>query len=322
VAPLPEIDGAACVHALSPRGSCRACVDACPLGAWLLDEEGLSLDTARCDGCALCVPACPRDAIALPRTITILHDAHGQGAAFAACERAGQTTAPVMPCVHAIGHRDLDALADQDIARLTILTGSCETCHRHHRVRLQTAVEAHRTVRASAGRPGVATKWCEPRDFLRAYGRALEDHDRVDRSRRRIFGSLLNSRHTPRPSQLPPLAYHVPSIDPVRCVACDACVRICPDGALMQDTDPPTYRIEPSACTGCRLCVDVCDQSAMTVSQMGDAAKKTGALDLCRCRSCGAPYNAVAGKVSQGGDLCRICARTPHHKKLFQVFKD
>ena len=316
------------MHGLAPHASCRACVDACPAQAWLLDDEGLSLDTSRCDGCALCVPACPRDAIALAPKLTVLHDHGGRGTAFAACDRVSVRGVPSIPCLHALGVRDLDRLAGQNILSLKTLCGACATCPRGgKRPGISAAVAAHTTVRQSRGEPSVTVEPLTAAAFQRAHARALEDSERVDQGRRRLFGGLLGPaiRATAQPTA--PRSYIGPVLDPARCTACDACIRICPDGALSQSADPPAYEIGPEQCTGCGLCVDVCDQRAITLRTLPLSAKLAVNLAPHRCKACYAPYyeieghgKATAGKETAG--LCRICARTNHHRNLFQVFKD
>ena len=41
---LPEIDADACVYATFDQANCKACVDACPRQAWVLDDDALGLD--------------------------------------------------------------------------------------------------------------------------------------------------------------------------------------------------------------------------------------------------------------------------------------
>lgn len=60
---LPEVIPERCVHSLCEVASCSRCVDACPHGAWLLDDASLQLDTGRCNGCGLCVAACTESAL-------------------------------------------------------------------------------------------------------------------------------------------------------------------------------------------------------------------------------------------------------------------
>jgi len=54
------------------------------------------------------------------------------------------------------------------------------------------------------------------------------------------------------------------SIDPSTCVACLACVRICPTGAI--EVQEPLVRIEDEACIRCGLCVPACPHDAIEVT--------------------------------------------------------
>lgn len=323
---LPEVDGDACVHALLPHASCRACVEACPRAAWVLDDDGLGLDTSACDPCGLCVPACPRGAIALPRPVVILHDPHGFGSAWLACEKAEPCALAPIPCAHALGVADLDRMSEEGVRTLTVLTGPCEACARNGgRSDLFAAGDLHSRISASQGRAGVAVKRLDPRSFDRLLARAREDHERIDRGRRRLFGALVSSRAT-RPESIAaeaPLSRYQPVIDRQTCVACDACIRICPDEALALGAGAKrTYVIRPEACSGCRLCLDVCDRGAMALTAPGPAKMAELPLDSGRCRACGVVYFTLTGTGAAGSGLCRICSASNHHKNLFQVFGD
>jgi diguanylate cyclase (GGDEF)-like protein len=66
---------------------------------------------------------------------------------------------------------------------------------------------------------------------------------------------------------IPPKSGSVPlifSIDSQSCVACLACVRVCPTGAVA--VDEPLVRIVDEACIKCGLCVAVCPHDAIEVS--------------------------------------------------------
>ncbi|MGH7751197.1 MAG: indolepyruvate ferredoxin oxidoreductase subunit alpha, partial [Gemmatimonadales bacterium] len=64
-------------------------------------------------------------------------------------------------------------------------------------------------------------------------------------------------------------------IDPAKCVACLACVRICPaDAVAVSGTQ---VRIVDDSCTRCGLCLPACPHDAIAVQ--GDYAQ---ALELAR----------------------------------------
>jgi len=62
-------------------------------------------------------------------------------------------------------------------------------------------------------------------------------------------------------------------IDPDKCVACLACVRVCPADAVA--VEGPQVRIVDAACTRCGLCLPACPHDA--IEALGDAAR---ALEL------------------------------------------
>ena len=73
------------------------------------------------------------------------------------------------------------------------------------------------------------------------------------------------------------------SIDPSACVACLACVRVCPTGAV--EVQEPIVRIEDEACIRCGLCVPACPHDAIEVTgelgrAMAVASRGAGVLIL------------------------------------------
>jgi ferredoxin len=312
---LPEVIGERCVHSLIERATCRRCVDACPTGAWLIDEERLGIDPARCDGCGLCAPACPQAAIvartaepllvspaggsaapganrpeagllpggrsmaggsAAPGAITAGSGANVHNpAAMLACDRAwsdgrnavlGGSAAPgamtagsgatggIVPCIHALGPRDLARLAAAGCGRLIVATGDCNACPRGSVVRLESrladlarlldsrGLRVLRLERLPPDRWLVARAAAAPdagpamgrRSFLRrglglavdqaasAFGLGAAEREGVE-----TVARLLPD--TARPCALAPVA---PRIDPAACTGCDACVRLCPQQAV------------------------------------------------------------------------------------------
>lgn len=317
----PEIDGETCVHALVPQAQCSACVDVCPRGALLLDEEGLSLDTQACDACGLCLPSCPRSAMTLDPPsragIAVLDD----GSAWASCARAAPSP---LGCKHALSPRDLDRLADEGVRSLNLLTAPCDHCPRNAKGSFATAVEHHQALRRSRGRSVVEVREIEdPAIFDALRNGTTHRKQEVDRGRRQMFSALFALRREPHAEVgSGALAYHVPRFDPAGCIACDACVAICPDGALERLRGAREgYRIIPGNCSGCGLCVDICAENAIFLDQLAPAGETMLPLASRTCRACGAPFSwpLIAGGTPH--DTCRICARHHHSGKLFQVLE-
>jgi len=61
-------------------------------------------------------------------------------------------------------------------------------------------------------------------------------------------------------------------IEPSRCVACMACVRVCPTDAIAVAGDPPVLHVVDEACVRCGQCLPACPHDAVSVSgQLGRA---------------------------------------------------
>lgn len=334
----PAIEADRCVHALAPKASCRACADACPRQAWLLDEDGLGLDTEACDGCGLCAPACPQSAILFAAAPALGPERDGR-VAFAACERAVPAgEAGVMPCVHALGAAALADLWLKGVRRLRYAHDDCLTCPRSTVRTLPVAAAELRRLTDDRGlEPLVVTRVGEVADWR------AEREDAASLSRRALFDALLrparaaagvgaNDPGDPSAAgadaRLPhaasaTIARYGPAIDASRCEACDACIGICPTGVLSLVREPAEaarYEVDATRCTGCRLCVDVCVAEAILIESWAAARPEPVPLGLSQCRACGVVHHATIARKAEM-DLCRICAATGHHRKLFQVIE-
>jgi len=228
-------------------------------------------------------PACPQAAI-VARAVEPLRvgssgtsglQAATDGAAMLACDRAvsgrsgfpaaiphrgleaAPTRAPgagIVPCIHALGLRDLARLAAAGCGRLIVATGDCDACPRGDLVRLQSRLADLARLLDSRGlpvlrlerlpadagrlpatppRPTPAPRWPpflpapRPRPRRRPGGNHVRPGGRGAR------------RH---PDCRPPVARHgrrgavapiAPTIDPTACTGCDACVRLCPQQAIV-----------------------------------------------------------------------------------------
>jgi Pyruvate/2-oxoacid:ferredoxin oxidoreductase delta subunit len=338
--PPPEVDAARCVHSLVAAASCRRCADACPARAWVIDDESLGIDVQRCDGCGICSAVCPQQALAPAHGPFIVAE---QAQAFAACQRAASSgEAGVIPCLHALDERGLlDAYA-RGVRRLHVARGECEDCPRSGVHRLEATLAAVSDVIASCALPPLdvqhhaTVRWRAARDEART-AMAVQPDRRcflwagVADALARVVGGADGSRPHPAvrargyaDSLSGAVFLWAPEFDVRRCIACDACVRVCPSGALGEDQagDAVAYRIRAESCTGCQLCRDVCEQAAIAVNRRSSSSLSRLELAHRRCRGCGVEYRTVAceGDASAGdADLCRICRLTGRNRRLFQV---
>lgn len=343
-ASIPDVRNDRCVHTIIEQASCRACVNACPTGAWVIDDEMLGIDPDRCDACDLCVAACPETAIVQRFRPEVRKTPHGK-VALACCERAqiGGVEAPRMPCLHAIGISDLFRLARDQVRYLVTTAGDCDTCPRgkgerlEDRLRSVNALLSGRGLAPIAHRTPDAAHWQDTWrqvDFLAKQNRVsrrnffrsaiTEPNKRIekilDRAEGRFIppGSLLPCS-TPQDSV--PFA---PNIDPTRCSGCDACARLCPHQAIgieKRDTLSIAYAIAADQCSGCGICTDVCEQDAVSILRWQPVIRERIPLSSRTCRACGVTYHLPQTEKPRGTaeNLCPICAKTGHHKNLFQV---
>ncbi|WP_029009841.1 4Fe-4S binding protein [Azospirillum halopraeferens] len=344
---LPRLHAERCVHRIAAVATCRACADACPRGAWSVDDGGVSLDAARCDGCGLCVPACPEGVIATPHRPVRRRDAAGP-LAMAACGQSGlangrEGVVGVLPCLNAIGLADLIALYGAGVRRLVVTGGDCAACPTgcSTAVRLDTAVAELNRLLDGRGLPPLALRRRSPTPWRAQLRFDTEPDGGPDGAPGIGRRALLRMVAAPPAADPPPAAGRaparllpppapgrtddtvpwpwVPSLDAARCTACGACARLCPHGAIRLDPDPPAFHLEPADCTGCCLCTDVCTEDAVILERLAPRRQTTLPLERHRCRACGVEELSPAARPAAADGLCRICRTTRRTARLFQV---
>jgi len=340
---LPEVIPERCVHTLSAAASCRACVDVCPRDAWLLDEEQLGIDADRCDGCGLCAAACPQGAVRVSIDPALKQSPDGD-IAMLACEHSGiQDGTGSVPCLHAIGLDQLATLCRQGVAAVVTCVGDCETCNRGAAPHLSARLADLNRLLAGRNLPQMQYRQVTTHDWaLLLRGRDMSHGDDIMDRRgffRRMMHTLTEAHEELDPGatedigQFAPagrilarespvqIVPFLPQIEPIRCNACHACVRLCPHAAIrfLDEQDRTAYRIEPDRCSGCGLCEDLCDQDAISVASWTIPETCEIPLTADRCSDCGVTYLTPSAQAKTDR-LCRICASHRRQQLLYQVF--
>lgn len=341
---IPDIIGERCVHSQMEMAQCQACVDACPTGAWHLDEELLGIDPEACDGCGLCAPACSEGAIVHEHE-PYIGQWKEEKLALAACERAGLEAEGqgIVPCMHALGLRNLITLYMQGARLFFISHGDCDQCPRGGAARLQSLMTDFNGLLSQRGLPSLelrdlpAVKWARMvqtvsqaetgitvnrRNFFRHAAADIAEqamkYSSLEDAERATFepaGCMLPAQHAE--DRLP----FVPEIDLTRCNGCDACARLCPHEAIgIRETEKEQlcYAIDAQQCTGCGICTDVCEEQAVSVQKWVTPEQRIIILEEAKCRSCNAPFHGPADAIHDNG-LCRICNVVDHNRNLYQV---
>jgi Pyruvate/2-oxoacid:ferredoxin oxidoreductase delta subunit len=330
---IPVADPECCVHTHAEVASCRRCIDACPRGAWLIDDEELAIDGDRCDGCGLCVAHCPEGALSQDRLS--LTGRPSKGTVSLSCEFADAPRgAERVPCVNAFGLRRIARLYHGGMRRLRLRTAVCEDCPRAdekglvhalsglNRVLSQRGLPLVELVRVVPGRgfgtpapdePSSAGPQFSRRGFFRqVMGAVAEEYADSGDGACRAPGEYLPPTRQGEP------ALFVPCIDGTRCNGCDACVRSCQHAALSLSPDHGAYLVSADVCTGCRLCTDVCDQDAVAVREGVAVEQSILPLQQGVCQACGARFHRPLG-TDLAASLCHVCAHINHYRHLFQV---
>ncbi len=311
----PAVDRGRCVHSGRVAASCIACLAACPRTALSLDGGAPEIRAADCDGCGLCVSACPRGAISLP-LLYARGELAGRAACFAACEKVvADESEGRVACLHAIGLDVLLRAMATGTRVWLVARGDCATCARDRGHNLPDTVIRLNDALRVRGDPGIVLKETDARRWRLACATRAAPEATRRQFLETYIGSAVSERTEAASDATARACFdgdgpvpHAIHVDRGRCIACHACARVCPDGAIRLEEGAPAYMFDHSACSGCGLCVDVCDRNAVRLYDWEPGGHTILPLRLNTCNVCGTSYHSLADDA-QG--VCHVCALRP-----------
>ncbi len=324
----PMIDPDICAAA----DGCRACVDACPQGAYRWHQGRIHFNKDACDPCGRCVTACPTEAITNPALSPRMLEAQvrtlisrssmpvGVRLVCSRAERLEQTPEwqdVAVVCTGMVPGTWLISILLMGAAGVSLeccTSSGCslaldtygETAVAFARSALESAgLDADRVQTRPLGKPASAP--IAVLDLEAPFSRAGDVATIIGLNG--LTEETLRFTHEGA-------SQGIVTIDPDACTMCTQCAQTCPTGAIEASYDGSVVALSFAAasCTNCRQCTMACPEisrHAITVSSTVD----TGLIESGRftinqgtvlvCESCGKPI-APSSMMDRIGELLDV----------------
>lgn len=346
---MPGFRPERCVRYRYAYSECERCADACPHGAIRLFDAGVEVQASRCQSCALCVSACQTEALHQARVSAghLLKAADGSKRMTIVCTPSQAEADATVPCLGALHPVVLADLSRQGVAVELAGTEHCAGCA--HVVKaadmMRASLQAHELLCGAGdfGRDAPLT--------LRADAPDAGKREQPDMSRRSLFrrvaghgADVLSGRFDAAPAPLKVIRAVAPFVPERKvllnamfaeageaavtlarhdaipaedwkvaggCSHCEACVRVCPTGAMQLLENNSAWRLAflNDRCVACDVCAEACqpgvlrqtDTEAVIINRQ--KGRLLAAVSKRRCALCDRVF------VDEGGgETCPICS--------------
>lgn len=290
------VDASRCLLMRFSESSCRHCIDICPHGAVTLDG-GLSINPEQCRGCLLCTAVCPTGALEQKTDFSVcLSQLSRVQEPVLGCTRTRTGSNAALACLGGLSEEHLLTLCHSLIGKITLNLSLCADCANKAilpflRKRQDALFKAglsdggcHVVPAESVADLHFRDESLDRRSFFRSFRSALFQSavaimatSGEQCSKRTPYGEkrlperreVLNRIRKDFSSEMVPrirVQFDSQADFNGNCTACQACVSICPTGAMETGTAdaPPVF--DQSLCTGCKLCSEFCLDEAVRIS--------------------------------------------------------
>jgi ferredoxin len=253
----------------------------------------------------------------------------------AVCDKVSTITSGAgwIGCLHAISLSDLLRSYGEGNRVWVLAHGDCGACSRGKVESVFSRVAHLNSMLRQRGRPAILLREVSAQAGLSLLAAAVAPATRRGffRSLARRPATLLNADlvmengRRQAPGEYLPVGDDammpwVVKLDPTCCIACHACARVCPEGAIRFDKEVPAYRLRHRACTGCGLCVDVCERQAVKIRSWAEPTQTSMTLAEKRCRSCGVDFHFPLARTDSSAQ-CWVCTHSRPSQRLYQVME-